>query len=481
LGSLCIQIMWYRKRPLVAWFFTGVALVAGLVFARKILVSHNSDVWVAMSLTLPERITPREMSIAGYYVVKQTHEPVFRKEDGFNYTSKLLERWERSLDYRKYYFCPKGGLEFYKGKPFTREMFFSHVRDITAKFNSEAQVRSEDGCVSVSFGKPARKYLDFLCAFANAPSVAISPAVEAGLGSFLVEAIGPGGITLNRRKKVSNGFNRVELVSYRRGEASAVPSTRVSDYNLALSRDELETLGPEYIHFDNLAMKSAVLLIDIPDYERRKFVYNCVDIDALRHAFAPNVKKFNYIQTLLPVGVPGALPGRPAQECSAHRVAGKGLEPLILANWRTDNYVEMSSFADQFYAKTGVRIKVENYPPEKLAVLLHAKEKPFNMVIIMTTPDSDDNYRFLASYFGKNSLLRHEISGIAGLYDALLKSDGGLRQQELASEIAQKISGSCSLLPIYQSVNTVYYPKGIRNLYVGKELFEYPEIAEFRW
>lgn len=470
-----------RDKVKKSLIFGGVVFCCLLLWIAVFNQQQTSDVWVSMMLAVPDKVTPKAMSIAGYCVIKQTHEPIFRKEDGYNYTSKLLERWERSVDYKSYAFCPKTSLFFYPGKPFGPVEFVSHLQDITRNFDGDAKIELHNNCVSVVFRKPARKYLDYLCAFGNAPSVAISSNVEAGLGPFVFESMIPGKIVLKRRNRVSNGFNKIEFVNYRPGIEQQTLPVPVADYNLALSRGQLENLGDNYIHFDNMSLKSALLILDIPDKEQREMVYNCVDIDALRHAFAPKIAKFNYIQTLLPIGVPGAIPGHPRQDCDASILSKKWSRPLVLANWRTDNVPEMASFAKQFFLRTGMKINVLNVSAEKLAKLLHGKTKPYNLVIIMSTPDSDDNYRFLESYFGKNSLLRYKIDGIEGLYGVLSKSDDVSAQKDMAAKIAEKIAERNAVLPLYQTVTTVYYPKGIRNFYVGKELFEYPEVADFRW
>ena len=66
-----------------------IAVVSIIIFIAG-LRNDARDVWRAMVLALPARISPSEMSITGYYIIKQTHEPVFRKDDGYNYSSKIL-------------------------------------------------------------------------------------------------------------------------------------------------------------------------------------------------------------------------------------------------------------------------------------------------------------------------------------------------------------------------------------------------------
>lgn len=455
----------------------AIALAVSILSSR---ICKGADVWRALVLALPDRISPSEMSITGYYIIKQTHEPVFRKDDGYSYSSKILKKWSRSIDYKSYTLCPDTALSFDAGHPFSVEVFKDHIGTVTAKFNPHSVVRRDGQCLKIDFVKPASRYLDFLSAYSVAPSVSISSKVETGLGAYIVKHIDGNEIVLRRKDKVRNGFNEIYVIDYKWKSWKEMGQDTISDYNFALSPKDLEKLGPGYMSFDNMSLKSYVLLINLPDQDMRRRLYNCVDIDLLRKAFFPEQSSFSFTKTILPVGIPGGHPGRPQQECRVDRGAAKKFGPVVFSNWREDNIPRLEAFAEDFFIKTGIRIKIVNYSAGELGRLFHRKPKPYGLVVIATAPDSDENYRMLASYYGKNNLLDFDIPEVERLYADLKKEDDAGRQKELAEMIAEQISQTHSLLPLFQTGRKVYYPKTIRNMVVGQELFEYPEIASFR-
>ena len=447
----------------------------------RLFDAPDRDVWRAVIVALPDKVTTREISSTSYYIIKQTHEPVFRKDDGYNYTSKILRQWSRSIDYISYTLCPDTSLLFDETLPLSFDLFKCHILDVTAKFDKSAIVSEENRCLTVKFSKPSRRYMDFLSAYANSPTIATSSTVEVGLGPFLVDRVTKDEIALRRKRPVSHGFNRIMVYDYKGAQDSRLKKFFISDYNFVSTRKGLELPESKYVRFENMSLKSMVLLINLPDPGQRRILYNCINIDMLRKAFSAGAKKFTDVQTILPIGVPGGRPGRPQQACVIDKADIARFKPIVFANWRSDNIVQLEDFAKEFFAQTGIRIKVINYPAAQLAGRMHDKPKPYNLIVIMTGPDSDDNFRLLASYFGKNSLLDFKIPEIEKLYGDLAKEDDPEKQKDLAGTIADKIAKSHSLLPLYQSGASVYYPKEIKNIVVGRELLEYPEVADLRW
>lgn len=464
------------------YVLAGALVIAALVaFGVYLFSSRERDIWRAVIVALPEKITTKEISSTSYYVLKQTHEPVFRKDDGYNYTSKILRKWFRSVDYREYALCPDTTLSFDGRHRFSLEFFKNHLIKVTSKFDKNAVVFLENSCVNVKFTKPSRRYLDYLSAYANSPSIEVSSAVEAGLGAFLVSSIAKEEIILKRRQPVRLGFNKMFIYDYKGPEDIRLKKNFISDYNFVSTRKGLDLPASKYVSFETMAPKSMVLLINLPDQEQRRALYNCIDIDGLRRAFSAEARTFYNVQTILPVGVPGGRPGKPEQSCVIRKADGEKFKPVLFANWRSDNIGQLKRFFEEFSYKTGIKVKVENYPAAQLAARMRNKPKPYNLVVIMTGADSDDNFRLLASYFGKNSLLDFKIPEIEGLYGDLIKEADPEKQKNIAGMIADKIAQGYSLLPLYQSVTSVYYPKAIKNIVVGREFLEYPEVADFRW
>lgn len=447
---------------------------------RLVVADTDPDIWRAVIVALPEKVSTKDISSTSYYILKQTHEPILRKDDGFNYTSRILKRWSRSIDYREYTFCPDISLRFDVSREFSFDFFVRHMAGITASFDSSASISASDGCLNISFLKPSRKYMDYLSAYANAPSVEISSVAEAGLGPYIVTAVGKDEIVLARKHPMRRAFNTIYVYDYRGPDDSRLSRRFIADYNFVPTREGMVFPDSKYARFETMAPKSMVLLINLPAERSRKILYNCIDIDGMRKAFSGSAGPFNDVKTILPVGVPGGVPGKPRQNCAFKRSELRNIGTVVLANWRDDSAARLEKYAEEVSSSTGLSIKVVNYPPAELAARMRKKNRPYGLVIMMTGADRD-NFRLLASYFGKNRLLDFDIPGVEKLYEELIKEAVPDRQKVMAAKIADRISGSWALLPLYQSVTCMYYPKKIKNLSVGREFMEYPEVADFRW
>ena len=87
----------------------SVCLVLGSCSGSKD-VGHT---WKMLALTLPDRITPSMASVnMDYYALKQTHEPIFHLAHDGQYTSRVLSRWDRSVDSLQFTLCPAASSRF---------------------------------------------------------------------------------------------------------------------------------------------------------------------------------------------------------------------------------------------------------------------------------------------------------------------------------------------------------------------------------
>lgn len=101
------------KKVLILLCITGATLVCERAGATEAS-------WAVLYPSVPGRIAT---SLAGendvYYVLKQTHEPLLRKDDGQNYSSRILRSWGRNIRSSEYTFCPDTRLSFAGGERFT--------------------------------------------------------------------------------------------------------------------------------------------------------------------------------------------------------------------------------------------------------------------------------------------------------------------------------------------------------------------------
>jgi len=432
--------------------------------------------------TIPARISTGSMTNSVYYILKQTHEPLFRKDDGQNYSSNLLKKWDRSVDWSRYTFCPDAELAFESGQKFSLEFFREYLLGVTKKYTAAAVVAdSGNGCLSVRFPAPRVGYLAYLSSYSNAPHVNITENVESGLGKYSVTDMAKNKIVLARKKPVRDGYNKIVLYGMSAISPKEYRSLDISDYNQISSFDIPEWVRRDYFSFDNLKLKSEVLIVNTPDAELREAVYNCFDVKKFRSAFIPLKKDFHDIRTVLPLGVPGAEGGLPEQLCDNRLKRAARGRTLTFCNWSGDNRETLKAYFDEIRIRTGLNIKLVNYEPSELAALIYKKPRAYDLLVVMVSAMKSEHKDFLEAFLGANSVLDFPPAEVKMRYKKLLQEDAPQKQADLARQVAQGLANTHWLLTLYQGNDTVFYPKKINNLVVGKDFMEYPEVADFRW
>lgn len=456
--------------------------IYGLFFACLLssypcTVRAEAASWGVLAPGLPERVSVAdEASNVSFYILKQTHEPVFRQQDGENYSSRILKKWSRSLDYRSFSFCPDPGLKFAPGEDFGFEDFAAHVSSFTSGFAARYDLSKAAGCVNITFESPQKDYLYFWTLHAHAPTKNNGGLAELGLGPFFVKNISKENIELLRKTPVRDGYNSIVFFDYRGMGDPNLENREVKDFNLINTAAVPKWVKEEFLNFDNPEMKSLILLINHPAPGVRARVYNCIDIPALRAAFYPGKTDFYNIATVLPMGVPGAVPGLPTQNCG--KASGSGVK-LRFANWMPGNDDQMARFAADFKAESGLTLRLDKYGMGSFAKAFEAHLKPFDLAIIITyvSPSPKDFFRM---FFTKGEIYDFDMLPLSEEYLTLLDNHGRATLRETFQRLSSLVSSHALALPIAQSRRTLYYPKEIRNLNVGSGVLEYPEVAEFR-
>lgn len=437
----------------------------------------EDDSWKVLIPGLPERVfASDESNSTSFYVLTQTHEPVFRWKDGENYSSKLLKKWSRSLDYRHFEFCLDTSLEFSSGDKFGADQFAVQVSSFTSGYSSKFSLTKYGTCVRVSFDVPKKDYLYFWTLYAHAPTKRVSENMELGLGPFYVDTISKNRILLRRRKNVRGGYNAIELLDYRGGGDPNLNNHEIKDFNLIPPRDIPEWVKKSFFSYKNPEMRSLVLLINHPDEKVRAGVYNCIDIKALREAYFPGKMDYFDIASILPMGVPGAAAGFPQQNCGKPRIFGRRLR---FANWMDGNQETMRKFAEMFQAKSGLALVLDRYGMDDFALAIERRPRPFELAMIMVYVSSSPKESF-RMFFNKGELYDFEVPRLSSRYRELSDDVETSALDETYRKLALEISRHALALPISQGMRTLYYPKEIKNFYVGSGIAEYPEVAEFR-
>ncbi|MBI4350994.1 MAG: hypothetical protein HY550_06110 [Elusimicrobia bacterium] len=442
----------------------------------------SAHTWEVLTGGLPQEISTAKAAINSvYYILKQTHEPLFRKNDGQNYSSRLLSTWSRNIDYSSYIFCLKPGLDFENEKPFDAASFSEHLRAITQNYDAASSISMEGDCARVKFGRGRRGFLDYLTLYENAPTIRKKGGAELGLGPFAVEGGDREQLVMKRKAPVSRGVDKIIFHEYQGDGDKNLENRNISDFNRLSSFEIPGWVKENYLQFANIELNSVDLILNHKDKAVRDVLYNCIDVDRFRRAFVPRRDKFLDIKTVLPVGVPGASPGKPEQLCKAAAEKLKTGKRIVFANWREDNKKELEAFFGDFFQKTGIRVDVVNYSPSDLMRVMFNSPRPYNLLVVVFDAVRPEENVFLNSFFRKENYLDFSLPGISPLYNKMMFEDDPVVRMRYAKEISLELGKERVVLPLYQSLGVLYYPQNIRNLDVGIGFIEYPEVADLRW
>lgn len=436
--------------------------------------------WGVCVMGLPDKVSADQGDQdVPLYILKQTHEPLLRKDDGQNYTSRLLSGWRRSIDSSRYTFCPNEGLGFDPEHPFTADSLKSHLSVVTAKYFKEYSVANKGGCVEVSFKQGRRGYMDFLTRYENSPTLKISGTVELGLGAYKVESVEKTRIVMRRKEFRRDGYNRIAVYEAAMDPQSDLLREDLSDFNRISWKEIPADLSRRFISFENIPLKTGVLVLTSPDRKLREAVYNCLDISEFRAAAFPHKKNFKDIASILPVGVPGGIAGKPAQACSsAMRQEGR---TAVLGTLARNKGGRLERVFSRFYETTGIKVAVKYYSAQDLVATLYSRPHPYDMVAISFSVVQPEYETFFKDFVAKDGFVDYDLPDVAAMLGDLRRSEDEHETTEVAGRIAAAMKAKAMLLPLYQDVKTFYYPADIRNMTVGRGFTEYPEVADFRW
>lgn len=467
------------------WPHNKIAIAAiclGAIIFLFISVRKSEEVaWGVIGEIPPSINTDKGIDTSTYYIVRQTHEPLFRCDDLQNYTSLILKNWYRSADCKRFVFYPDTSLKFNKVERLTEEYFTDFVRSITTRYGADFNLTGTTDSVTVEFKEPQKKYLYFLTWYENAPAIR-SGNIEYGLGKFYVASYTRDKIVFIRKQQVRDGYNKIVFYNYTGDDDQVLHNRKIQDFNLLSPFQQPEWIKKEYAGIKNPDPRTIVLLINHPDKETRKKLYNCLNVAQFRKAFVPKRNEFYDVKTVLPVGIPGAKPGLPDQFCQEGKTIWTG--GISLINQRDDNQEPLAEYLRGFHQRTGIRIitKAIDYQ-DLIKIIKNPKRKPYsyNMLQIILDTFRPDHKVFFEYTSGPKSFLDITLPEVEKLFRELLLADGLDSQTKIAENLADKLGQEGMILPLYQTYSTIYYPREIKNIIVGKGFTQYPEVADFRW
>ena len=473
---MCFLATGSKKLKIILVVLCGAAIYSGSLFLKS-----HTHTWGVCVSGLPEKVLAELADEdVPLYILKQTHEPLFRRDDGQNYSSKVLESWRRSVDSSSYTFCPDTSKRFDDNHPFSVSCLKAHIHSITRKYSSGFSVTQAGSCVRVNFKKGKKGYLDFLSKYENAPTLRKDDNVELGLGEFYVDSIGKDKIILKRKQPCRNGYNKIIIDESAGNPAIDFKKKDITDFNRISWREMPVDVSRRFLSFDSIPLKSGGLVITSPDKNLRTIIYNCTDISQFRQVAFPNKKRFNDIATILPVGVPGARSGKPIQVCD-RRIMGSYRKSVVFANISKNNQAQLEKYAEAFHKITGIRIKIKNYTVQELVKTLFKRPHPYDLVLISFSVVQPEYDTFFKDFVVKDGFIDYDLPHLAVLRDSMLQAEDDQERTNIAVRIADDLSKEAVVLPLYQEVRTFYYPADIKNLLIGRGFTEYPEVADFRW
>ena len=451
---------------------------AALALTLTCTSSRRDRSWDMLAVGLPHRVSP-DLAILnmGFYLLKQTHEPLFRMDMDGSVSSKVLTHWERSPDSKSFTLCPSEGAAFDADSPFDTAFLKRYLMINLPKVGLRANVRTEGRCVHLDFQRGGDRFLGEFSKMELAPTLPTeNPKIELGLGSYRADSVEQDVIHLVRKHPRAGGFDEIHMYAFQGPEDPRLKDRGIEDFNRVYVDQLPAWLASDYIVRDVALLQSIVLLIDHPNKSVRRRVYHCIDIKELRRAYMPKQTGFHDIRSILPLGVEGASGGQAAQDCA--QTTPTTSHPLVFVNWKKGNRESLSNYLSRFEERTHLTVSISTLTESDFATALISSPRPFNLSIVAfdaVKPDYD-------SFFGPFSGDPVEISDYHSLrvraaYKDLKIASEEQEIQRAVSNLNQLLADEAWALPLYQEVRRFYYPKGLRGLSLGENFVEYPEIA----
>jgi len=459
-------------------YFTKIAF---LLFALYSFVGCSSQIedktWDIIAVGLPQVVNPSIAEInMGLYLLKQTHEPLFRYRKRTELYSNLLKKWDRDSNYRIFNFCLRDDLYFSKNHKYGLDGLKSTLLEVLNNMNSSHAIEIKGDCLLVQFENEERSFLDALTKYKYAPSKAsINKKWEDGLGHFLVTNIGPRKISLKRKREIQDGYNYINFWAYNGANDAILKKGGIEDYNRVLIQDLPLSRLKNYQKYNVALLQTINLVLNIHDPKLRKRMFHCLDIDEFRQAFMSKQKSFLDTGTILPIGIPYSKKSRVKQNCNKKIV--DGFSTVKFYNWNKSSSKSLESYFSSLKKKLGLDIKVVNITMNQFVDMILKSPHPYDLTAVALDA-VDINYEaYFSPIIENKSIIDVKRKHLRKLYKSF-KMNGVTKDgvESINSDILNKHL----ILPLYQEVRDFYFPKHIKSLTLGKNDLEYLEISELR-
>ena len=458
-------------------YLKKIILPLVLVFVSS-CVSKRDQTWNALVLGLPEQLGVGAANVnMGLYVIKQTHEPIFRIDKYGQFYSQILKNWERNRDYSRLTFCPNEQLSFDSSTSFDSQYLKSFIDDYSSKMNLSVDSKIVENCLVSNIASDGKRFLTGLTKYENSPTHKVeNKNYEYGLGKFEVSEFNKKELIMLRKEKNSNGFNKIVFKTYEGPEDLALKDKNFEDFNRVFVTDIPDWVQKEFKSFDVQLLQSVNLVLNIQDEKARKRLFHCIDVDKFRRAFAFGQTKFSEINNILPVGVLGGVSKRVEQNCS---IPDESIS-YPFYNWKVYNFDSLKEYFDQL-KKQNIHLSLENHSLDDFVSSVFKQPHPYKITVMAFDATIGSHEPFFTHLVNTNqAVIDSPLTEASPLLENLLKETNETKKEILVEQILTILKKSYYILPMYQEQRSFYYPKRIKDINLGNNFLEFPEIGELK-
>jgi len=410
------------------------------------------------------------------YILTQTHEPLFHYDQDHRVTSRILEKWSRSDDYKSFTLCPKKDVKFDESQQLNNKDLERVIAD-TWKKETQYISKEENACLLINFKEPHKNFYEILSNLSKAPTRPTKdPHIEVGLGPFKAVSLSNEEIVLVRKTPdARKKFDKIIFKNIETMTPEQINDRSIQDFNMVTQSKLPDWVPLEYSNYPVASLEEYILLINHPDLRVRKAIYNCLNVNSVRKAYF-HTKVFHEVGSLFPTGIRGAIPSKVSQKCEVGgQIAIK--KPLIFANWRPEHKEDLIKLFSDFRQKTGLVVVPENITLAEMTHKLIDLHSGYDLMIVSVKNEQAQMSDFLEVFADPSKrVLSFGFHTLESKYRQMIELPEGPEQDKLGAEISAEVLAKALALPLFQPVTQTFYPKNLKSVQFGSTFNEYPEV-----
>lgn len=420
---------------------------------------------VAM-IEIPQRINPDDTDVNyAFYVIRQLYEPIFIFNSFNTPISGVLESWESNDNHQTYKFCLKKNIHFSNGKPLTVSILKDNIQYFDNKNFFKKRISSlkiNGDCLDISFNEPYALFISDLMSYKMAivdPDTRASNIVV-GISPYYVAEMNDKYIHLSTNYPLK--YKNVYIVKWEPNKGDNL--WNYDDINLIPGRYLNESETSKYMDEYNInLLKTYVLIINNPDPNIRKYLFNCIDYSGLRKLLYPSRKDFIDIGGVLPEGLPGAIESPVEQKCPDEPL--KQRKSVKLLTFFSDSIKDLQNYMSTSLKKTNIDVEVLPIRPNELIDIMRSDEKKYDMTIV----GLDAFYSLSMSFFehfmpGKSMWTTVQNLDLEKNIENYYKAENVDLQTNFLKQANKSLIDNYQVIPLFQENRTFYFSKKVKKV-----------------